>query len=65
MARLLRVDEVTDRTGLSRTTLWRKERAGEFPQRVKLGPNAVAWREEEVEEWIASRPTVAESGADG
>lgn len=56
MARLLRVDEVTDRTGLSRTTIWRKERAGEFPTRVKIGENSVAWREEEVEEWIDSRP---------
>lgn len=65
MSRLLRVDEVKRRTGLSRTTIWRREREGEFPARVKLGDNSVAWRESEVEDWIESRPTVGSAGDDG
>lgn len=63
--RLLRADEVVRRTGLSRTTIWRKERDGEFPRRVKLGGNSVAWREKEVEKWISSRPRVDISEGDG
>jgi prophage regulatory protein len=64
MTRLLRVGEVTEMTGLSRTTIWRRERKGEFPQRVKLGPQAVGWRADEIEEWIESRPR-ARVGGDG
>lgn len=64
MSRLLRQEEVERRTGLSRTTIWRRERAGRFPRRVKLGDNSVAWREEEIEDWIASRPRVR-GGGDG
>ena len=26
-----------------------------FPAAVQLGPNSVAWREDEVEAWLASR----------
>jgi prophage regulatory protein len=39
----------------SRTTLWRKVRAGEFPAPVKLSAGITAWRVEEVRAWIASR----------
>ena len=54
--RLLRTDEVLKRVGLGRTTVWRMERAGEFPARRRIQGNLVAWRESEVEEWIETRP---------
>lgn len=53
--RLLRFGDVRQRTGLSRSTIWRMERNGSFPKRVKASVNVVAWREDEVSEWIASR----------
>jgi prophage regulatory protein len=53
--RLLRFGDVRQRTGLSRSTIWRLERSGSFPKRVKVSVNVVAWREDEVSEWIASR----------
>jgi predicted DNA-binding transcriptional regulator AlpA len=31
------------------------ERSGVFPKRVKVSVNVVAWREDEVTEWIASK----------
>jgi len=52
--RLVRLPEVKDRTGLSRTSIYRKMEAGEFPQAIKLSTNAVAWRETELERWIAA-----------
>ena len=53
--RLLRFSEVRLRTGLSRSTIWRMERSGMFPKRVKVSVNVVAWREDEVGEWIRSK----------
>lgn len=52
--KILRPSEVCARTGLSNTTIWRKERAGKFPKRVQLGPGAVGWLENEVDAWIAA-----------
>ena len=60
MVRLLRLPDVQEATGLSPTTIWRKEKAGDFPRRRRVGPNAVAWRSDEIQEWIEGRP-VAES----
>jgi prophage regulatory protein len=42
-------------TGLSRVQWWRKERAGEVPGRVQLGPNSVGWLKHEIENWINER----------
>ena len=54
--RLMRLPEVLKLTGLSRSTLYRKIKAGQFPAPVSLGPRSVAWRESEVLDWIANRP---------
>ncbi len=53
--RLIRIREVMDRTGLSRTVLYRKVQHGDFPPSVKLTTRCVAWRETEVDEWINER----------
>ena len=63
--RLIRLPEVLSRTGYGRTTIYRKMEDGSFPKSLKLGgppidPNAfdsraIAWIEDEVEQWIESR----------
>ena len=45
--------EVVSMTGLSRATLYRYMDNGQFPQNVKLGPGRVAWRQQDVMDWIA------------
>lgn len=53
--RFLRLPEVCERTGLSRSQIYRLEARGEFPARVKLGESASAWIDTEVAHWQASR----------
>jgi prophage regulatory protein len=53
--KLLRFPAVRERTGLSRSTIWRLEREGDFPRHRRISPNAVAWVEDEVLSWIQSR----------
>ena len=60
--RMLRLGEVLAMTGLSRTTLWRRIRADDFPPQRRLGPpgsRAVGWPSSEVEAWMDDRPTAA------
>ncbi|MDK1019882.1 MAG: AlpA family transcriptional regulator [Actinomycetota bacterium] len=56
MDKLLRVREVLQTTGLSRSTIWRLERQGRFPQRVQVTGGTVAWRASEVADWIERLP---------
>ena len=56
--KLVRFPVVRERTGLSRSTIWRLERRGEFPRHHRIAPNVVAWIEEEVSAWILERTTV-------
>ena len=55
---ILRVQEVSRRVGLSRTTLWRLAKRGEFPQARKLTAKTIGWLESDVEEWIETRARI-------
>jgi prophage regulatory protein len=56
--RILRTNETQDRVKLGRTSIWRLEKAGDFPRRRKIGNGIVGWLESEVDEWIRNRPVV-------
>jgi len=47
---------VSKKTGLSKTTLWRLEKSGNFPSRVNTSVSRVGWIETEINEWIKTRP---------
>jgi len=50
--RILRLDTVLDRTGLSRSTLYRKIQTGSFPRQVKIAARCAGWRESAVNVWL-------------
>lgn len=53
---MLRPPEVMARTGLSRTTIWRRVRDSEFPAPTELGKNSIGWPASVISEWLTSRP---------
>jgi len=58
--RLLRIQTVTELTGLSRATVYRLLERREFPAPFRISERAVAWRASEVQEWIESRRRTTE-----
>lgn len=56
--RLLRLPEVEDTTGLKRSTIYQKAKQGLFPKPVKLTERSSAWRESEIQDWVAGREVV-------
>jgi prophage regulatory protein len=65
--RMLRLKTVLDRTGLSRSTLYRKINEGTFPRQIPISINGAGGHESEVSRWIADPPAYRigepESGA--
>jgi len=55
-SRLLTKKQLRKLIPLAYSTLWELMRRGEFPKALRLGRQRVAWREDEVREWIESRP---------
>jgi prophage regulatory protein len=52
MKTIMRRQEVLDATGLCYTSIYNKEKAGEFPARRQLSTRSVGWIRQEVEDWI-------------
>ena len=52
--RLLRIGDVMEVTGMSRSALYQMVKDGRFPPSLQVGPRAVAWRLSDVESWIAA-----------
>jgi len=51
--RILRIRTVLQRTGLSRSTLYRKIQDGSFPRQVRISIHGAGWRESSINHWIA------------
>lgn len=59
--RLLRLDEVKSKTGLGRSTIYRRISEGRFPGGYSLGEGCVRWKESEINEWIGRLPSSGEA----
>ncbi|MEI5997211.1 AlpA family phage regulatory protein [Paraburkholderia bengalensis] len=51
---IMRRTEVESETGLSRSTIYQRVKAGTFPAPVKLGERSVGWRVADVEAFLSS-----------
>ncbi|RYG86391.1 MAG: AlpA family transcriptional regulator [Alphaproteobacteria bacterium] len=50
--RILRLPAVLDRTGLSRSTLYRKINCGTFPRQIAISTRCSGWYESAVNQWL-------------
>lgn len=53
--RTIGADVVEQKTDLSRSTLYRMEKADRFPKRRQLSPGRIGWLEEEIDQWLEQR----------
>jgi prophage regulatory protein len=51
--RIIRLKTVLARTGLSRSTVYRKIAEGTFPAQLKISTNGTGWHESDINRWIA------------
>ena len=55
--KLIRLTDVEKRTCLKKSSIYAGGKAGTFPLPVRLSARAVAWRESDIDRWIADRMT--------
>ena len=56
---VLRIFEVSDRTGLPRSSIYAKIQAGDFPRPIKLGARSVGWLESDVNQWVDDQISIS------
>jgi prophage regulatory protein len=55
MKRILSSAELRKAVPYSLTHIYRLEKKGEFPRRIKVGRNRVGWMEAEIQAWVETR----------
>ena len=53
--KVLRLPEVKNRTGLSRSSIYRLMAEGKFPNSISLGERAIGFLEQDIDQWIEAR----------
>ena len=53
---VVRMRQLTSLVGLSRSSIYVLVNRGLFPAPIRLGPKAVGWRLDHIDEWLKSRP---------
>ncbi len=61
----MRIEEVLEMTGVTRSTLWRWQRKGVFPKLRQIGPGTVRFVRAEILDWVESRPVAGSAGTLG
>ncbi len=52
---ILRLPKTSDKTGLSRSSIYKRVKEGTFPKPIQIGERAVGWLESEVEDWLTGQ----------
>ncbi|WP_368622619.1 helix-turn-helix transcriptional regulator [Paraburkholderia sp. BR13444] len=61
---IMRRSDVERETGLSRSTIYQRMKAGTFPKPVHLGARSVGWRVADIEVFLASPAAYKAAGGD-
>lgn len=59
--RIIRLKTVLARTGLSRSTIYRKMAEGTFPDKVRISIHGAGWHESSINRWIADPASYREN----
>ena len=53
--KIIRLPEVKNKTGLSRSTIYLSMAKGTFPKTISLSERAVGWLDSDIEQWLDKR----------
>ena len=56
---IVRMKYVVFTTGLSKTTIYRLEKEGNFPKRVSLGARSVGWFKHDIQDFLKTRQQIS------
>ena len=49
---LYRITDLTEKLGISKSTIWKLTREKTFPSPVKLTSRITVWKHDDIEEWL-------------
>ncbi len=60
--KILKIHQVVEIVGISRSSVYNMVQRNDFPQPVKLGMRSSGWLQSEIDGWIAARASLRSGG---
>ncbi len=60
--RIERIEQVSARTGLPKSSIYRLMADGSFPKPLRLSERATGWRSDQIDDWIMSLSVALHEG---
>ena len=57
--KLLRLPQVKQATGLSKSAIYARIAEGTFPRQIPIGPRLVVWVDADIQNWISDQVSAA------
>jgi len=57
MSTIIKIKDLPKKVGLSRSSIYRLVRLGQFPTPIKLSERSSGWFESEIDQWLADKAT--------
>ncbi len=61
MVKIIRPAELAKQLSISKVSLWRMEKQGKLPPRVRISRRAVGWRSSDIDQWLEELQTAESS----
>lgn len=61
-SKIIRFGELAEQFGVSKTTIWRWRRSGDFPNHILLGPRIIGWKVNDIENWLSAKALPQKGG---
>lgn len=63
--KFIRISTVKEKTGLPKSTIYRKMSEKDFPKQISLGAKMVAWLESDIDKWMDDKVSAANNNCKG
>lgn len=62
--KMIRLPIVIEKTGLSRSSIYLRMSNNEFPKSISLGGRAIAWLEDDINQWLEQKIAASKNTGD-
>lgn len=59
MNKFIRINQVMEKTGLAKSTIWLWVKENKLPKAIKISPRVTVWQESDIDNWLLEKSSIS------